>query len=78
MALTEQAAVMQWPPVVAQAEVSGAGALAFIEALGRPLGLTVLGPNDDRWLIRATDRDVLLDELEQVERGEERLRIALH
>lgn len=78
MALTEQAAAMQWPPVVAQAEISGAGAPNFIAALGRPLGLTVLGPSDDAWLVRAADRDQLLDELQRVDRGEERLRIALH
>ena len=78
MALTDQAASMQWPPVIAQAEIGGAGAPAFIEALGRPLGLTILGPRDDTWLVRADDRDLLLDELARVDRGEERLRIALH
>ncbi|MEM7092147.1 MAG: hypothetical protein AAF567_04030 [Actinomycetota bacterium] len=76
--LAEQAEAMSWPPAVAQAEVSGAGAEDFVAALGRPLGLSVLGPRNDAWLIRSADRELLVDELARVDRGEDRLRIALH
>ena len=73
----EQATEMRWPPVVAQAEVGGAGAPGFIERLGRPLGVSVLGPRDERWLVRADDRAQLLRELGRTERGDQRLRIAV-
>lgn len=76
-ALGEQAAEMRWPPSVAQAEISGAGAPAFIERLGNPIGLEVLGPNNDRWLVRSDQISTLVDELAQIERGDERLRIAV-
>lgn len=77
-ALATQAESMQWPPAVAQAEVSSTGAADFIERLGRPLGLSVLGPRDGSWMVRAADRDTLLAELAKVDRGEDRLRLALH
>ena len=72
-----QAEAMGWPPAIAQAEVSGAGAPGFIERLGNPIGLDVLGPNDDRWLIRAATNRLLVDELARIDRGDERLRIAV-
>jgi len=77
-ALIEQSNLMRWPPAVAQAEISGKGAAAFMEKLGLPMGLEVLGPNDDRWLVRAASIEPLVDELRRVDRGDERLRIAVH
>lgn len=77
-ALATQADQMRWPPAVAQAEVSGKGALGFIERLGNPIGLQVLGPNEDRWLIRADDNHTLVTELARVDRGDDRLRVAVH
>ena len=77
-ALAAQAEAMRWPPAVAQAEVSGKGAPGFIERLGNPIGLDVLGPNDDRWLIRAASTDALVTELGRIDRGDDRLRIAIH
>lgn len=76
-ALSAQAQSMRWPPAVAQAEVSGAGASGYIDRLGHPLGLDVLGPNDGRWLIRAATPQALVNELARVDRGDERLRIAI-
>jgi len=76
-ALVEQAQAMRWPPAVAQAEISGKGATRFMEGLGNPIGLDVLGPNDDRWLVRSSSIDTLVEELSRVERGEDRLRIAV-
>lgn len=76
-ALDDQAQAMRWPPAVAQAEVSGKGAPGFIERLGNPLGVDVLGPNDDRWLVRSDDVDTLVTELARVDRGDDRIRIAV-
>lgn len=77
-ALAAQAERMNWPPTVAQAEVSGEGAQDFMQHLARPLGVTVLGPRDDRWQLRSIDRELLLRELGAVERTDERVRIELH
>lgn len=76
-ALAQQAEAMRWPPAIAQAEISGPGAPAFIERLGNPIGLDVLGPNNDRWLIRSSGLDTLIEEVARVDRGDERLRIAV-
>jgi len=76
-ALASQATEMRWPPAVAQAEISGPGAAAFVDRLGQPLGLDVLGPNDERWLIRSDTTDALIAALAPIDRGDERLRIAV-
>ncbi len=76
-AWTDQAAEMRWPPAVGQAQVSGPGAAGFIDRLGNPIGLEVLGPADDQWLIRASDIATLTRELSRVDRGSERLRVAV-
>lgn len=68
---------LQMPPTVALAEVSGASAQAFIEALGTPLGIDVLGPIDGRYLVRAARHEVLCDALAATKRPAGRLRIAL-
>lgn len=81
MALTDelaaQAQAMGWPPAVAQAQVSGSGAAEFMARLANPVGLTVLGPNDDAWLIRSPDRELLLAELAAVDPPDSRTRVAL-
>lgn len=66
---------MGWPPYVAQAAISGAGAPEFVAALGTPLGLTVIGPVNDRWLVRAADHATLTQHLAATERPADRLRI---
>jgi primosomal protein N' (replication factor Y) len=48
-----------FPPYGALAAVSGPSAPAFVEALGRPPGLDVLGPSEGRWLLRAAGPDQL-------------------
>ncbi len=67
--------LLRFPPVSAMARVSGASAGAFIDRLGSPLGLEVLGPVDDAWLIRADSHAVLCDALASVERPTGRLRL---
>jgi primosomal protein N' (replication factor Y) len=64
-----------FPPAVAMAEISGQAAAAFIESLGAPMGLDLLGPRDGRWLVRAPDHETLCDALAATPRPSGRLRI---
>ena len=64
-----------WPPYGAQALLSGQGAASFVSSLGRPEGVDVLGPNDDRWLLRSSTHAPLLDALAATRRPATRLRI---
>jgi primosomal protein N' (replication factor Y) len=85
----ERRELLRFPPVTAMAEVSGAAAGDFVEALGSPLGpvlgtslgsslgVEILGPSDGRWLVRADDRATLCDALAAVRRPPGRLRIAV-
>jgi primosomal protein N' (replication factor Y) len=67
--------LLSFPPFAALAEVSGGSGPAFIEALGRPLGLQVAELVDGRWLLRAADHLTLCDALAAVPRPPGRLRI---
>ena len=67
--------LLRFPPVSAMARVSGEAAAAFVERLGSPLGIEVLGPHDEAWLVRAADHTPLCDALEAVERPPGRLRL---
>jgi primosomal protein N' (replication factor Y) (superfamily II helicase) len=69
--------LLRFPPVTAMAEVSGAAAGDFVEALGSPLGVEILGPSDGRWLVRAADHPTLCDALAAARRPAGRLRIAV-
>jgi primosomal protein N' (replication factor Y) len=73
----ERRALLRFPPTTALAEVSGPAAPAFVEALGTPPGVEVLGPSDGHWLVRADGHDVLCDALAAVERPAGRLRVAV-
>ena len=73
----ERRRALRFPPEVALAEVSGPSAPAFIEALGAPGGVEVLGPADGRWLLRAPDHVTLCDALAGTERPGGRLRVAV-
>ncbi len=68
-------ALLRFPPVTAMARVSGEAAAEFIERLASPLGLEVLGPREDAWLVRAEDHPTLCDALAAVERPGGRLRL---
>ena len=65
------------PPFSATATVSGAAAEAYIEALGAPLGVEVLGPRDGVWLLRAPDHQTLCDALDATTRPPGRLRLSV-
>ena len=66
-----------FPPFGALAEIAHSAAPAFIERLGRPLGVDIAEVGEKRWIIRAADRDRLLDTLAAVDRPPGRLRLAI-
>ena len=65
------------PPYSAQAKVSGPGAGAFIEALQEAgdTGVSVRGPREGQYLLRAPTHKPLLDLLARTPRPSERLRV---
>lgn len=69
--------LLGFPPYAAIAEVSGPVADAFIDALGEPLGVEVMGPADGRWLLRAPDHRILCDALAATPRPGGRLRVSV-
>lgn len=64
--------LLAFPPVSAIASVSGPAASAFVAELD---GVELLGPDDDRWLVRAPDHQRLCDALAAVQRPPGRLRV---
>jgi primosomal protein N' (replication factor Y) len=66
---------LRYPPFSALAVVSGVAAPMFVERLAATADIDVLGPNDGRWLVRATDHGALADALAGVERPLGRLRV---
>jgi primosomal protein N' (replication factor Y) len=66
---------LNFPPVTALAAVSGAAAGDLIDAFGSPLGIEVLGPVEDRWLLRAPDHRTLCDALAATPRPAGRARV---
>lgn len=71
----ERRRFLQFPPVTALAAVGSVAAPDFVEALGHPAGVEVMGPSDDRWLVRAPDHQILCDALGAVPRPPGRLRL---
>lgn len=69
--------LLGYPPFVALAEISGAGAAEFVDRLELPLGVELQGPVDGAYRVRAREHDVLSDALASVERPKGRLRIAV-
>ena len=67
---------LRLPPVTAVALVSGPGAPAYVAGL-RGAGAEVLGPDGDRWLVKAGDAATLADQLAAVPRPPARLRVAV-
>ena len=66
-----------FPPFRVLAEIAKSAAPAFIERLGRPLGVDIAEVGEDHWVVRSADRDLLLDALAAVERPPGRLRLAI-
>ena len=67
--------LLRFPPAATVVAVGREAAPAYIERLGRPSGVSVQGPDDGRWLLRAEDRELLLDHLATVERPPGQLRL---
>jgi primosomal protein N' (replication factor Y) len=65
-------ALLGFPPAAAVALVSGEGAPAFVAELA---DVEVLGPDGDRWLVRAPDHVALCDALAAAPRPPGRLRV---
>ena len=66
-------AALRFPPETAVAAVSGQAAAAFVAAI--PSTVEVLGPADERWLLRAPEHRTLCDALAATPRPPGRLRI---
>jgi primosomal protein N' (replication factor Y) len=66
-------AALRFPPETAVAAVSGQAAAAFVAAL--PSTVEVLGPANERWLLRAPDHRTLCDALAATPRPPGRLRV---
>ncbi len=66
-----------FPPFGALAEIAGAAAPAFVQRLGQPAGLRISPVGEGHWVVRAANRDLLLDALAAVERPPGRLRLAI-
>jgi primosomal protein N' (replication factor Y) (superfamily II helicase) len=67
--------LLGFPPFATLVAIAGEAAPEYIRRLGEPLGVDVLGPDDDRWLLRARDRESLLDHLATIQRPPGRLRL---
>jgi primosomal protein N' (replication factor Y) len=67
---------LRLPPLTAVAVVSGPAAPGYVEAL-RAVPLEVMGPDGDRWLVKARDATALADGLAAVPRPAGRLRVAV-
>jgi primosomal protein N' (replication factor Y) len=67
--------LLRFPPAATVAVVGRDAAPAYVERLGTPLGVSIQGPDDGRWVLRADDRNVLLDLLASVDRPPGQLRL---
>jgi primosomal protein N' (replication factor Y) len=66
---------LRFPPETAVAAVSGAAGAAFVAGLPRSEELEVLGPAQERWLVRAPDHAALCNALAATPRPAGRLRV---
>jgi primosomal protein N' (replication factor Y) len=69
--------LLRFPPFAALAEVSGAAAPAYVDALGAPPGIQVAEVAERRWLLRADDQVTLSNALAEVARPPGRLRLEI-
>lgn len=66
---------LAWPPASAVALVSRAGAATYVAGIDTNGSVEVLGPDEDRWVVRAPQHQALCDALDLAVRPPERLRI---
>ena len=71
----ERRRLLSYPPVTAMAEISGAVAEQWATDFEPPDGVSLLGPADGRWIVRAPDHAALCDALAAAPRPPGRLRI---
>lgn len=73
---TAKRELLGFPPAATIAVLGGTAGREFVQRLGQPVGLSVLGPDErDNWLVRSEDRALLLDTLGSVDRPPGRLRL---
>jgi primosomal protein N' (replication factor Y) len=75
--ITAQRSSLRWPPFGAVAEISGAGATEFVNSLDRPDDVEILGPVDDRYLLRGPTPEQVANVLRSGRRPTSRLRVAV-
>jgi primosomal protein N' (replication factor Y) (superfamily II helicase) len=71
----ERRRMLRFPPYSTLAVVGGEGAAEYVERIGGPVGVEVLGPTEGQWLLRAEQRSALLDHFAVVARPAGRLRL---
>jgi len=67
--------LLGFPPAASIALVGGTAAPGYIERLGEPADVDVLGPEDGQWLLRSRHRGRLQDALAATDRPPGRLRL---
>ncbi|HWH35207.1 MAG TPA: hypothetical protein VNT56_07790 [Acidimicrobiales bacterium] len=73
----DRRSLLRLPPAGALAVVSGPPAPGYAEAVAGQPGVEVLGPDRDRWLVRAADHATLCDALAATPRPPGLLRVAV-
>jgi primosomal protein N' (replication factor Y) len=68
---------LRFPPFAAVAIVRGESARGYVDGLRALPGIEVLGPNEDRWMVKAPDLPALSDALAAVPRPSGTLRVAV-
>ena len=71
----ERRKILNLPPFSAQAQISGASAEIFMNAIGKPEGIKIMGPRDGSWLVQAPNSEDLAELFHKTERPSGRLRI---
>ena len=74
---SERRKLLQLPPYSALAQISGASASEMVKSLSQISGIEIMGPRDDRWLIRAADNHELSKAISSVGRPKGKIRIEI-
>ena len=66
---------LRFPPAAALAAISGPAASEYVDQLRDRVDVELLGPADGRWLVRASEHQLLCDALATLTRPPGRLRV---
>ncbi len=67
--------LLRFPPAATIVAVGREAAPSYIERFGAPVGVSVQGSDDGRWVLRAEDRELLLNHMAGVERPPGQLKL---